>query len=183
MKTKILALALVALAPFAASADDVSYKYFDLSYQTGSADPGGFDFDGFQVKASGEVGDHWFVDFTYGDYSFDPAGDFSDMVLAFGWKNDIFFAKIGYEDAEAFGVGDSGYMFDVGARSMVSESFELNGHIGYSDIGSFDTFTNYGFGGVWFFGENMGASFNYDMRSGDTTDLDSMGVGFRYNFN
>jgi hypothetical protein len=181
MKTKILALALVALAPFAASADDVSYKYFDVSYQTGSADPGA-DYDGFLLKASTDIGDHWFIDFNYGDYAFDPTGDLSDMVLAFGWKNDIFFAKIGYEDADAGAASDSGYMFDLGARSMVSDSFELNGHVGYSDIGTFETFTNYGFGGVWFFGENMGVSFNYDLRSGDFVDLDSMGVGFRYNF-
>lgn len=182
MKTKIFAIALVALAPFAASADDASYKYFDLSYQMGSADPGGSDFDGFQIKASGEFSDNWFVDFSYGDYAFDPTGDFSDMALFVGWKNDIFFAKIGFEDAEAFAVSDSGYALDFGVRSMMSESFELNGHIGYSDLGSFDTFTNYGFGGVWFFGENMGISFNYDMRAGDTVDIDAMGVGFRYNF-
>jgi hypothetical protein len=182
MKTKILALALVAAAPFAASAD-VSYSYIDVAYQTGSADPGGQDYDGFLLKASGAFSDNWFVEFNYGDYSFDPAGDLSDMALMLGWKNDMFFAKLGYEDAESGGFSDSGYVFDVGARGMVADSFELNGHVGMSDLGTFESFTNYGFGAVWYFGDNMGLSFNYDIRSGDNADLDQMGVGFRFNFN
>lgn len=182
MKTKFLALALVALAPFAASADDLSYSYVDLSYQMGSADPGGFDFDGLQLEVSGAFSDNWFVAFEYGDFSFDPTGDFSDMALMLGWKNDMFFAKFGYEDAESGGFSDSGYIFDVGARGMVGEGFELNGHIGMSDLGTFESFTNYGIGAVWYFGDNMGVSFNYDMRAGDNIDLDSMGVGFRFNF-
>jgi hypothetical protein len=182
MKTKFLALALVAAAPFAASAD-VSYSYVDLSYQMGSADPGGVDFDGFQLEVSGAFSDNWFVAFEYGDYTFDPTGDFSDMALFLGWNNDMFFAKLGYEDADIVGFSDSGYALDFGARGMVSDGFELNGHVGYSDLGDLDTFTNYGIGAVWFFGDNMGLSFNYDIRSGDGVDFDSMGVGFRFNFN
>lgn len=183
MKTKFLALALVALAPFAASADDVSYSYADISYQIGSIDPGGVDIDGFALEASGAFGDHWFVSFDYSDYSMDPVGDLSLMGLYFGWQNDMFFAKLGYVDGEAVGFSDSGYGFDLGVRSMVSDAFELNGHVGYSDIGNFETFTNYGIGAVWYFGDNMGVSFNYDMMSGDFNDVDSMGVGFRFNFN
>ena len=186
MKTKILALALVALAPFAASADDISYSYFDISYQSGSADSGfgSADFDGFMLKASGEFSDNWFVSFDYGDYGFDPAGDLTNYVLAVGWHNDMFFAKFGYENGDAGGASsDSGFMFDVGARGMMGDNFELNGHVGYSDVGDFETFTNYGIGAVWYFGDNMGVAFNYDLRSGDFVDLDQYGVGFRYNFN
>jgi len=185
MKTKFLALAMVAAAPFAASAD-VSYSYADFSYQSGSAEAGPFsaDFDGFMLKASGEFSDNWFVQFDYGSFSFDGGGDLDDMALFLGWKNDMFFAKIGFEDADAgAGASDSGYALDFGARGMMSDGFELNGHIGYSDLGTFDTFTNYGFGAVWYFGDNMGVSFNYDMRSGDNVDIDHFGVGFRYNFN
>jgi len=181
MKTKFLALALVALAPFAVMAD-VSYKYIDFSYQTGSVDPAS-DFDGFRFMASVPINDSWYVKFDYTDVSFDPTGSLSDYTLALGWHNDLLFANFGYESADGGGGAESGYALDFGARSMVGENFELNGHIGYADLGNFDTFMRYGFGGVWMFGDNMGVSFNYDIWSADTGgDLDTMGVGFRFNF-
>lgn len=181
MKTKFLALAFAALAPFAVMADDVSYGYFDLSYQTGSVDP--VDFDGFRLSLSYPINDSWYVAFDYADLSFDPTGDLSDYSIAAGWHNELFFAEFGYEDADANGFSDSGFEFDAGVRSMVSENFELSAHLGYSDLGSFDTFTKYGVGAVWMFGDNMGVSFNYDLWSADSgSDLDTMGVGFRFNF-
>lgn len=181
MKTKFLAIAFALLAPFAVLADDVSYGYVDFSYQTGSVDP--VDFDGFRLDLSYPINDNWFIAFDYTDVSFDPTGDFSDYSIAAGWHNEMFFATFGYETAEVTGFDDSGYALDFGLRSMVSENVELNAHLGYSDLGSFDTFMKYGFGGVWMFGDNMGVSFNYDLWSADTGgDLDSMGVGIRFNF-
>lgn len=183
MKTKILAIAFAAIAPFAASADEPSYSYADLSYQLGSIDPGGADIDGFRLGFSYGFNDNWFFKFDYSDYSIDPTGDLSDYSIAGGWHNEMFYALLGYEQAESGPADDSGYMVDFGLRSMVSDGVELNGHVGYSDLGTFETFTKYGVGAVWMFGDNMGVSFNYDMWSGDFNDVDSYGVGFRFNFN
>ena len=181
MKTKILAIAFAALAPFAAFADDVSYTYADFSYQTGSVDPQ--DFDGFRLATSFAVNESWYVAFDYTNLAFDPTGDLNDYALSAGWHNEMFFAEVGYESVDVSGFNDSGFALDFGLRSMVSETFELNAHLGYSDLGSVDTFMKYGFGGVWMFGDNMGVSFNYDLWSADSGgDLDSLGVGFRYNF-
>ena len=192
MKTKILALALVALAPFAVMAD-VSYSYAEASYQMGGEIDGGggntADTDGFALSGSFAVNDNWFVEFDYSTLGTDPSGlDINSMALLAGWHGEMFFAKVGYESLEldAGGGGsadDSGYNLDFGLRSMVGENFELNGHVGYSDLGNFDTFTNYGFGAMYAFGDNMGITFNYDMRSGDGVDFSTYGFGFRLNFN
>ena len=190
MKTKFTVLDLALALPFAASAD-VSYKYLDVNYQFGGdIDAGGasVDTDGFGIKASFPINDAWFATFDYNSLSTDPSGlDITDWALSGGWRNDMFFAKFGWESAEfdfgPFGsLDDSGYNLDFGVRTMVSDAVELNGHVGYSDLGDLDTFTNYGFGAVWMFGDNMGASFNYDMRSGDGFDQTSMGLGLRVNF-
>lgn len=182
MKTKFLALALVAAAPFAASADDVSYSYADLSYQIGTIDP--FDTDGFRLALSFDLSDNWFAAFDYQSLGTDPdIGSVDSYALYGGWKNDMFFAKLGYASADYAGFDDSGYALDFGARGMVSDGFELNGHVGYQDLGNLDTFTIVGVGAVWYFGDNMGVSFNYDNYSSDFADSDQYGVGFRFNFN
>ena len=191
MKTKFLALALAAFAPFAVMAD-VSYSFVEASYQLGGEAEditGAEDTDGFQLRGSFAVNDNWFVEFDYGTLSTDPSGvDINSMSLLAGWHGELVYAKFGYEslelDAGAGGsVDDSGYNLDFGVRSMVSDAIELNGHVGYSDLGNFDTFTNYGFGALWTFGDNMGVTFNYDMHSGDGVDLSTYGFGFRLNFN
>jgi hypothetical protein len=192
MKTKILALALVAAAPFAASAD-VSYQYIDLSYQLGgSVDAGGpsIDTDGFTLTGAFPINDNWFVQFDYSSLATDPdVGNFDGYTLSGGWHGETFFATLGYEAADYAGLDDSGYNVDFGARAMVSDSFELNGHVGMSDVGDVGTTTNYGFGAVWMFGDSMGVSFNYDIRNVSDfatvidIDTDTYGFGFRMNFN
>jgi hypothetical protein len=195
MKTKLLALMLAAFAPFAVMAD-VSYSFAEASYQLGGEVDDGvtpIDTDGFLLKGSFAVNDNWFVEFDYGMLSTDPsAADITSMSLLAGWHGELIYVKGGYESLEVDACAssappcsfdDSGYNLDFGVRSMVGENFELNGHVGISDLGNFDSFTNYGFGAVWSFGENMGVTFNYDMRSGDTDDFSTYGFGFRLDFN
>lgn len=195
MKTKLAIAALALALPFAASAD-VSYKYLDVNYQfagdidvdLGPLGSGSVDTDGFGIRSSFEIDETWFATFEYTSLATDPSGlDITDWALHGGWRNDMFFAKFGYETMELDAGGgnsadDGGYNLDFGVRTMVSDSVELNGHLGYSDLGDLDTFMNYGFGAVWMFGEQMGASFNYDMRSADGADFTTMGVGLRVNF-
>lgn len=194
MNTKILALALVAAAPFAASADEASYRYLDVSYQFGGSIDAGpsIDTDGFALEASFPIGDNWHVAFDYSDLGTDPSAiDISDWALKAGWHNDVFFANVGLESAEfdfcavllpPCTIDDSGYNVDFGVRAMTSDTFELNGHVGYSDLGDLDTYTNYGVGAVFLFSESLGLSFNYEMRAGDGIDLSSYGLGLRWNF-
>jgi hypothetical protein len=195
MKTKFLALAFAALMPFAASAD-VSYSFFEVNYQfSGTFEVVGcceFDTDGFGVKGSFAVNDNWYVQFDYNDIGTDPdIGSTSNYALSAGWHNEMFFARLGYESAEEpLGTSGSGYVFDLGLRSMVSDSFELNAHVGMSDLGDFGSTMNYGVGAMFLFGDNMGVTFNYDLRSVDDfaavpaleADYDTMGLGIRFTF-
>ena len=193
MKTKMLALALVAAAPFAASAD-VSYKYVDINYQVGGEFDFGFgtaDTDGYGLTGAFPINDNWFVQFDYNSYGTDPdIGDADGYTLSGGWHGEMFFVTLGYQSADYFGVDDAGYNVDLGARGMMGDNIELNGHVGMPDLGDFGTSTNYGIGAVWFFGDNMGVSFNYDMSSisdfaavpGLDIDGTTYGLGFRMNF-
>jgi Outer membrane protein beta-barrel domain len=195
MKTKFLALAFVALAPFAASADAPSYSYIDLNYQmSGTFDAGfaSFDTDGFGLDGSFAIGDNWFVEFDYTALSTDPdIGDVSGYALYAGWHGDLFFAKLGYASADYAGTDDSGYSGAFGLRTLLGENFEISAYAGMSDYGNVGSTTDYGLGAVWMFGDNMGVSFNYDLKSlsdysgipGFDIDMDTMGVGFRFNFN
>jgi hypothetical protein len=194
MKTKILAIAFASLLPFAASAD-VSYNYIDLNYQmSGSADFGfgTADTDGFGVKGSYAFNDNWFFEFDYQTLSTDPdVGNADSYALEAGWHGDLFFVKVGYGSADYFGVDDAGYTASVGVRTILGENFEVNAYVGMGDYGDVGSTTDYGVGAVWMFNDNMGVSFNYDLRSlsdfaatpGFDIDLDTMGFGFRYNFN
>lgn len=194
MKTKYLAIAFAALLPFAASADDVSYNYFDISYQFGGEQDFGFatvDTDGFALIGSFAVDDNWFVKFNYASLGTDPdIGDGGGYTLAGGWHGETFFATLGWQNGEMLGGDDSGYNIDFGARSMVSDGFELNGHVGISDLGDFGSTVNYGFGAVWMFSGDMGVSFNYDIANvsdfaavpGFDVDTSTYGLGFRMNF-
>lgn len=194
MKTKILAIAFASLLPFAAFAD-ISYSNVDINYQFSGGAEDNFgasaDTDGYGLRGQFSVNDSWYVQFDYLTLGTDPnAGDVDTYALSAGWHNEMFFARLGFESADALGVDGSGYIFDVGLRSEVGEGFELNAHLGMSDNGDVGSSVNYGVGAVYMFNDNMGVSFNYDLRTisdfgnaaGYDVDFDTMGLGFRYNF-
>lgn len=195
MKTKMLALLFVALAPFAVLADGASYRYIDANYQFGGEIDGGFgaiDTDGFGLKASLAMGENMFIALDYLTLSTDPSGiELTDWAVAVGLHGETFYAKVGLENGEIdvcaiflppCTTDDSGYNIDFGMRTMVTEAFELNAHVGHSDLGDLDTFTNYGLGAVLMFSGAAGVSFNYDLRAGDGFDITTMGLGLRINF-
>lgn len=191
---KILMIAALAAAPAAFA--ETSYSYLDVNYQFGGEiDFGGgatIDDAGFGFELSYALNDAMFVAFEYTDLSTDPSAvDTTDYSLAIGWHGELAYAKLGYESAEisvcavlappcAF--DDSGFMVDFGLRGNPSDEMELNAHVGYSDLGDLDTFTNFGFGAVYMFSESAGVSFNYDLRSGDGIDYTSYGLGIRVTF-
>lgn len=193
MKTKLLALMFVTLAPLAAQAS-ASYSYLDLNAQLGGNGESGIfnvDTEGFGAKGSLGLGDHLFVELDIQSLQTDPdVGDLDSNALFVGLHGDTFFVKVGIESADFGGADDSGYTADVGLRMMPGESFEVNLHYGMSDLGDVGTSTNYGVGAVLMFNPTMGISINYDMRAisdfagvgGFDVDLTTYGVGFRLSF-
>lgn len=194
MKSKLLALSFVVLAPLAALADGASYSYVDLNAQLGGSADGGFfnvDNEGFGAKGSLGLGDNLFLELDLQSLQTDPdVGDLDSNAFFIGLHGDTFFGKVGFEQADFGGVDDSGYTADVGMRMMATESFELNLHFGMSDLGDVGSTTNYGVGAVLMFNPTMGVSVNYDMRAisdfggvgGFDIDLTTYGVGFRLSF-
>lgn len=175
-KKIIVALAFVPALALA----DVSYTFVEGNYGNLDIDGAGDDtLLGF--KGSYAFTDMWFGDFVY--QQADITGvETTDYALAFGWHGQYVFAKFAYEAIDVSVADDAGFTVDFGARGMVAEQFELNGHVGMSDIGDLDTYTNYGFGAVYTFAGTWGATFNYDIRSGDFADLTVWTLGVRKNF-
>lgn len=99
MDTKLLAIALLAAAPLAASADAPSYRYAEVSYQFGGDIDVGFgsvDTDGFALEASFEIDDAWFVVFDYSSLSTDPSGlDWDGYAPSGGWHGEVGYVTIG----------------------------------------------------------------------------------------
>lgn len=208
MRTRTFAFLFATLLPSAASAEAPSYSYFDVNYQANAemdvcalfAPPCTIDMDGFGIKASFAINDSWYIAFDYITLGSDPSAfDVNDWALTAGWHDGMLYAEFGMENSEfdacaallppcAF--DDSGYVVELGLRTMATERLELSAHVGRSDTGDFGTSTNLGFGAVWMFSEGIGVSFNYDMRkvadfataTGFDIDIDTMGVGLRLDF-
>ena len=182
------------LSSAAAMADGLSYSYIQASYQEVDIDLGGpffggsVDGDGFGVAGSVEIGEDWFLFVDYSTFDFDSVVDFTSLSAGAGWHTDIsdktdFFATFGYAEAEidvqGFGsFDDSGYGASIGVRSMVSDSFELYGSLGYVDLGSGADGTAIG-AGFWYtvsgnIAIGLGASFD--------DDVTAYGAGFRLYF-
>jgi hypothetical protein len=139
---------LLMLSGAVAMADGLSYSYIRANYQEVDIDLGGgldVDGDGFGVAGSAEISDDWFIFANYSTFDFESVVDVSSLTVGAGYHSDVssktdWFATLGFAKAEVDvqGLGsedDSGYAVSLGLRSMVSESFELYGSIGYADLG------------------------------------------------
>ena len=153
-------LLLAAAAP--AVADDISYNFVDLGYQRIEIDDvAGIDVDGdgFGIAGSFEIAENWFVQASYAQADFDFGVDFDQTALGVGYKTGIsdrsdVFATVNYLRAEvsASGLGsadDDGFGISVGVRAMLSDTFELNGSIGYVDFDDGGDSTSVSAGGLF----------------------------------
>jgi hypothetical protein len=189
---KLLMIAALVAAPVALA--EPSYDYIDLGFQAGGEMDLGVTIDttGFALEGSKSLSDDTYVQFEYNSIETDPSGvSVTDWALSIGVHGEFAYAEVGLASGgidfcdvvfPPCEFDDSGFTIDLGLRGMVTDSFELNAHVGHSDMGDFDSFTNYGIGGVFMFSDGVGMSFNYDMRAGDIIDLMSYGIGLRINF-
>jgi len=181
MNKKIFAGAILSVLSFGAMADTPSFNYVEIGYANTDFD-GLPDFSGFEIKASKELSDNWYV---AGDYSDVSENGFSLQLttLGFGYKNDFsasssYFAELDYARLDADGgVDESGYEMTFGVRSMLNSEIELKAAIEYLDIDNDDT-TSLVLGGAYNFTDNMAfyADYKYD------SDVSRYGVGVRFSF-
>jgi len=186
MSKKILIAAVAAaLSPAAVLANDVSYSYGEINYHEVDVGAGISD-NGFGLAGSFAINDSWHAGLSYNTTSFGFGVDYDRTSLGFGYNGDFgtnasYFIDLAYEKID-LGIGgdDTGYSFQVGARGMVSDSFELQGQIGTIDIFG-GSETTYGVSGRYFINDSMAIGLSWDtVDSG--SGIDTLTLGFRFNF-
>lgn len=152
-KHLVLALALAA-APFAASANELSYNYVEGGYAKVNVDETGadFDMDGGQIRGSVELGESFYLYGGYGRVSDEFSGvdvDLDETQIGVGYRMSVsekadFIAELGYLrqtiDVEGFGEAfdADGGRVSAGFRGAFNEHFEGYVKASYTDGGDFD---------------------------------------------
>lgn len=198
MKKSVLFGALMAL-PMAAMAEGVSYNFVQLEYSDFEVDGevSGFnvdgDGDGWTIGGVFSVSDLVFLGASYSDGDADvSAGGISGNVeletttVGIGVHSAQFtggvdlFGTINYVDVD----DDDGFGVQIGARTMITPSFEGNIAYTYVDVG--DGSDGFDIGGVYLFTPNWGVTFGYEYATSesgsDEIDVDGFNVGIRYDF-
>ncbi len=128
MKRSLIALALAALLPLSAQADDkLSYTYIEGNYVNVDGDA-----DGYGVRGSVEFGESNF--YGFGSYravetdAFSIDIDYTDIGLGYAHSlsdNADLISEIAYVNADVDGLGSAdGYRASVGLRGSFSDNFE-----------------------------------------------------------
>lgn len=193
MKLSLIALALAAVLPLSAQATELKYLFVEGSYiRTDFVDE---NFDGFAVKGSVPLGQHF-----YGTLSYREVEDNSDFdinldetLLNIGYRHGLndradFIAEVGYVSVgvNAFDITSQhsdGYRVGVGFRGLMTPKFEgeIKGY--YTDIEDFgDAEFGVSIGAVYHFNQTWGITGSFD-----TTDLvgenfQTWGLGVRASF-
>jgi hypothetical protein len=166
---------LLAAAPLAALADDMSYSFVDVAYVETDIDDAPTA-DGFALRGSAGFAENWFAFADYSDqsvagvdltqYAVGIGGHYGlaenlDLVGRVGW------AKVEIDAGPFFDADDDGYLLDLGLRGRVGDAVELEGGARYVDFGDGDE-TSLFFGGRFHFNDTwaLGAEF----QSGDDVD-------------
>jgi hypothetical protein len=200
---KFLMVAAIAAAP-AVLADAPSYDYLQASFATGTMEFNGFgetDADGFAYRGAFSIDDSLFAQIDFldlGTGSDAQIGAAHANSLSFGYHDDMFFARVGYEwvsGPELFiPAAGSGLLVDVGLRTIISEGLEVSAHYGRAEgSAGFGQSTMYGVAGAYQASESMAITVNYDLRKvsdyaelligpGLDVDMKSYGIGLRWNF-
>jgi len=193
MIRKSLSIALLLLAGPVLAAD-ISYNFAQVGYQWITLEdvvPGvDVDGDGFGVGGSFEVGDSWFIQAAYQQASFDFGVDFDQVSAGVGYHAALsqsadFFATLSYVAVEASVSGpitgsasENGYGATIGLRGMVTDKLELDGTIGYVDLGDGADGTSFGAAAIY----NFTDMFSLGLDVGFEEDAVSYGVGMRFYF-
>jgi hypothetical protein len=176
---------MLAFAPLAALADDMSYSYVDLGYV--STDIGaGPSADGIGLRGSVGFAENWFA---FGEYSNqDLAGvDINQFAVGLGGYYGLtdemdLVGRIGYVDAEAsagsVSVSVDGYLVSAGLRGRISDALELEGRVDYTDLGNNGNDTALAIAGRYFFTDQFAVG--AELSTSD--DADAYFVGVRWSF-
>lgn len=183
MKKSLLALTLLAAAPFAASAaEGVSYNYVEGGYVASKIS--GPDADGWAIGGSGAIAPNFHVFGNYNSQTVDNTNfDIDNWRLGVGYNHEIgpktdLLTRVAWERYET-GVQDfNGYSVEAGVRSGLTKNWEGYVLAGYEDGSDFDGDFYGRIGTQVKFNPNWSASGEVKFADGDTQFF----VGPRYTF-
>lgn len=164
---------LLAAAPLAALADDMSYSYVDAAYVENDID-GAPTFDGFGLRGSVGFAENWLAFAEYSSTSTQGV-DFNTLAVGLGGhyglaENLDIVGRLGYFDVEVDAGGgldasDDGYLLDLGLRGGVGDAVELEGGARYTDLSDGGDDTALYLGGRFHFNKTWALGAEY--QSGD----------------
>jgi hypothetical protein len=186
-----LAVPAVSMAQEAATARPQSaqfnYSYVELGYDETDFDLGPVDVDGDGLTLAGsyEINDDWHVYASYGSADLDFGIDVDTWILGAGYvfplKEDIdIYGRVLYidtsRDVGPVQVDDDGLGLQARIRARVTDEFEVEGGLLYTDVS--DTDTSLQASARYHFSESFSAALGITF-AGDT---DGIGISARYSF-
>ncbi len=178
---------LLAVAPLAAEAEDMSYSYVEAGWVNTDFDDFDESADGPGVRGSIGFAESFFAFAEYVSQEVEFLGvdvDVDQIAVGLGGHLDItdrvdLVGRVGYVEAEALGAEVDGYLVSAGVRGQVAENFELEGQVVYTDLGSSGgDDTGLGVGGRYFFTKNFAVGAEYQF----SDDADTWILGVRFAF-
>ena len=143
MKKSLLALTLLAAAPFAASAaEGVSYNYVEGGYAASKIS--GPDADGWAIGGSGAIAPNFHVFGNYNSQKIDNTSfNIDNWRLGVGYNHEIgpktdLLTRVAWERYETDIQNFNGYSVEAGVRSGLTKNWEGYVLAGYEDGSDFD---------------------------------------------
>jgi hypothetical protein len=185
----VVGSAMLALAPLAASAADMSYSFVDVGYIETDIDGVSDKADGFALRGSVGFAQNWFVLAEYVAQSvseFDV--DIDTISVGFGGHYGInenldVVGKLAYTEVDLSAPGgldasDDGFFLEAGLRGRVADAVELEGGLRYVDFSDGGDDTGFYVAGRYHFNAMWAVGAEY--RSAD--DASSWLAGVRVSF-
>ncbi len=174
---------LLAAAPLAAMADDMSYSYVDAAYIQTDVDGAGPSADGFALRGSVGFGQNWFAFAEYASQSvqgFDIDSTAVGVGGHYGLNEQLdVVGSVGYISFDLNpGGSDDGYMLNLGLRGRVTEGVELEGGVRYTDFSDGGDDTAFYVGGRFHFNKTWALGAEYQ----DGSDSSSLLAYVRASF-
>ena len=193
MKTNKIAILLftAAVASPAVLAESPNFNYVSAGYLNGDID--GDDADGWTLDGSTLLGENFFLSGQYQTVGNSDDGldvDLNWLSAGVGYRAAIsastdFYGLLTYENVEAeasyrgnsASEDENGYGLSIGVRSMLSDSIELDGRLGYIDIED-ESETSITLGARYYMNKNFSIGANYTT----IDELDLVSLTARYSF-
>ena len=160
---------LLAAAPLAALAEDMSYSYVDLAYVDTDVDGVGPSLDGFGLRGSVGFAPNWFA---FGEFAAQSVSgvDLDTYTVGLGGlyglaENIDLFDRLGWTKVEIssgpIDVDDDGYLVDGGLRGRIGDAVELEGGARYTDFSDGGDATGLFVGGRFHFNKTWALGAEY----------------------